>query len=79
MGLGEVPRTKYVFGVCVPSRLTTVLQPRGLHDPTEGFETRQEHKLTLNTALKIFKTPIRLWGQKKILKKEEYLESNIST
>lgn len=50
--------------VCVPSRSTTALQPCGLHDPTEGFETRQEHKLTLNTALKIFKTPTRLWGKR---------------
>lgn len=70
--------------VCVSSRSTTALQPCGLYDPIKGFKTHQEHKLTLNTALKIFKTPRRLGGGKRKFKKGRifgikylYLKENV--
>lgn len=74
LGGEGAPRTKYVFGVCVSSTSVTALQPCGLHDPTEGFETRQEHRADTQHSFKNIQDPNEIWGEKKILRKEEYLE-----
>lgn len=79
LGRGEASRTEYVFGVCVSSRPTVALQPCGLYDPTKEFETHRKRKLTLNTALKTIQDPKESLGETKILKKEGYLEANLST
>lgn len=75
--LGERPRTKYVFGVCVQqahscSSMDRLNRLHGLEDPADGFKTKGQRtrRLRLNTAFKTIQDPKKLLGEKKMFRRK---------